>query len=82
MNATTCFIVILGVILIAALFATQTSKNSEGYYLRDIPFGWGFGGYPPGLYGPAYAGNPSVQHGLYGAPDLYAGYYPGAGLTW
>jgi len=81
MNSTTCFVVVLGIILIAVLVATQPPK-SEGYYLRDIPFGWGFGGYPPGVYGPAYTGTPSVAHGMYGAPDLYAGYYPGVGLTW
>jgi len=41
MNSTTCFVVVLGIILVAILVATQPPK-SEGYYLRDDPVWLGF----------------------------------------
>lgn len=84
--SSTVFVVILGVILMTALFIKNTS--SEKYYLRDIPDDLGYGGYPPELYGEPYEeGATYMRHGatgMYGAPMRYgeSGYFPGAGLVW
>jgi len=72
--------------LLVLLFVTVFNKKQEKYYLRDIPFGLGFGGYPPGLYsrGINVGGYRAVPLGMYGAPlrDGELGYDPGAGLVW
>jgi len=77
----TSFVIVLVIVVCVLLVLTCSSKNEEGYYLRDLPYGWGFGGYPKGLHYPKLY-TPKVDYGFYGAPDLYPGYDPGMGLTW
>ena len=43
-------LVLVFFVLVLLFFQGKCSESKEKYYLRDVPYGLGFGGWPPGLY--------------------------------
>ena len=91
-NSLYLFLLVLGLVV---LLVCWQQKSSEGYYLRDLPFDWGYGGWPPNLYG--YSSYGYGPRGVlpvhrtkfwYGTPAWYRnyhrgkGYFRGLGLRW